>query len=139
MAKPNTVELHRVIRAPADRIYRAFLEPGAIARWLPPYGFICTVHHMDAKVGGTFKMSFTNFGTGNGHSFGGEYLELVPGAKIVYTDQFDDPNLPGTITNTITGAEPMEREQERAKRSPWRRLWPTAREPPPVFAPMNDG
>jgi uncharacterized protein YndB with AHSA1/START domain len=102
MPKPNTVELHRVIRAPAERIYRAFLEPGAIAKWLPPYGFTCTVHHMDATVGGTFKMSFTNFGTGNGHSFGGEYRELVPGAKIVYTDQFDDPNLPGTMTNTIT-------------------------------------
>lgn len=102
MTKPNTVELHRVLRAPAERIYRAFLEPGAIARWLPPYGFFCTVHHMEAKVGGTFKMSFTNFGTGNGHSFGGEYLDLVPGTKIVYTDRFDDPNLPGTITNTIT-------------------------------------
>lgn len=101
-SKPNTVELHRVIRAPAERIYRAFLEPAAMAKWLPPYGFTCTVHHMDATVGGTFKMSFTNFGTGNGHSFGGEYVELVPGTKIVYTDTFDDPNLPGTITNTIT-------------------------------------
>ncbi|MES2584325.1 MAG: SRPBCC family protein [Pseudomonadota bacterium] len=101
-SKPNTVELHRVLRAPPERIYRAFLEPLAIARWLPPYGFTCTVHHLDAKVGGTFKMSFTNFGANSSHSFGGEYLELVPGAKIVYTDTFDDPNLPGTITNTIT-------------------------------------
>lgn len=101
-SKPHTVELHRVLRAPPERIYRAFLEPAAIAKWLPPYGFTCTVHHMDAKVGGTFKMSFTNFGAGGGNSFGGEYVELVPNARIVYTDTFDDPNLPGTITNTIT-------------------------------------
>jgi uncharacterized protein YndB with AHSA1/START domain len=102
MPKPHTVELHRVIRAQPERIYRAFLEPAAMAKWLPPYGFTCTVHHMEAKLGGTFKMSFTNFGTGNGHSFGGEYLELVPGARICYTDKFDDPNLPGTMKTTIT-------------------------------------
>jgi len=102
MPKPHSVELHRVIRAQPERIYRAFLEPAAMAKWLPPYGFTCTVHHMEAKLGGTFKMSFTNFGSGNGHSFGGEYLELVPGAKICYTDQFDDPNLPGTMKTTIT-------------------------------------
>ena len=98
----NTVRLHRVIRAPAERIYRAFLEPGAIAKWLPPYGFICTVHHLDAKEGGTYKMSFTNFGAGGGNSFGGEYLELVPDNKISYTNQFDDPNLPGTMKTTAT-------------------------------------
>ena len=102
MPKPHSVELHRVIRAQPERIYRAFLEPDAMAKWLPPYGFTCKVHHMDAKLGGTFRMSFTNFGGGNGHSFGGEYLELVPGAKICYTDQFDDPNLPGTMKTTIT-------------------------------------
>jgi len=102
MPKPHSVELHRVIRTQPERIYRAFLEPAAMAKWLPPYGFTCTVHHMDAKPGGTFKMSFTNFGTGNGHSFGGEYLELVPGARICYTDKFDDPNLPGTMKTTIT-------------------------------------
>ncbi len=100
--KPNTVELHRVLRAPPERIYRAFLDASAMAKWLPPYGFTCTVHHLEAKVGGTFKMSFTNFGVGGGNSFGGEYTELVPNTKIVYTDVFDDPNLPGTITNTIT-------------------------------------
>jgi len=102
MPKPHCVELHRVIRAQPERIYRAFLEPAAMAKWLPPYGFTCTVHHMEAHVGGTFKMSFSNFGTGNGHSFGGEYLELVPAAKICYTDKFDDPNLPGTMKTTIT-------------------------------------
>jgi len=102
MPKPHSVELHRVIRAQPERIYRAFLEPAAMAKWLPPYGFTCTVHHMEAHVGGTFKMSFSNFGTGNGHSFGGEYLELVPAAKICYTDKFDDPNLPGTMKTTIT-------------------------------------
>lgn len=102
MPKPHSVELHRVIRAQPERIYRAFLEPAAMAKWLPPYGFTCTVHHMDAKPGGTFKMSFTNFGTGNGHTFGGEYLELVPGARICYTDKFDDPNLPGTMKTTIS-------------------------------------
>jgi uncharacterized protein YndB with AHSA1/START domain len=102
MPTPNTVELQRVLRAPPDRIYRAFLEPDAMAKWLPPYGFTCKVHHMDAKVGGTFKMSFTNFGTGTGHSFGGEYLELQPGTKICYTDTFDDPNLPGSMQTTVS-------------------------------------
>lgn len=102
MPKPHTVELHRVLRCPPDRIYRAFLDADAMAKWLPPYGFTCKVHHLDAKVGGTFKMAFANFGTGSGHSFGGEYLELVPGAKICYTDKFDDPNLPGSMKTTIT-------------------------------------
>ena len=98
----HTVVLHRVIRTQPERIYRAFLNPQAMAKWLPPYGFTCTVHHMDAKVGGTYKMSFTNFGTGNSHSFSGEYLELLPGEKIRYTDKFDDPNLPGAMVTTIT-------------------------------------
>jgi uncharacterized protein YndB with AHSA1/START domain len=98
----GTVKLHRVLRAAPERVYRAFLEPDAIAKWLPPYGFTCQVHHMDVKVGGTFKMSFRNFGTGNGHSFGGEYLELVPNEKIRYTDRFDDPNLPGEMVATIS-------------------------------------
>ena len=90
----RAVRLHRVLRAKPDKVYRAFIEAGALAKWLPPYGFTCTVHHLEAKVGGTFKMSFHNFSTGNGHSFGGEYLELVPGKRIRYTDKFDDPNLP---------------------------------------------
>jgi len=90
-----------VLRAKPELVYRAFLNADAMAKWLPPYGFTCKVHHMDAKVGGTFKMSFTNFGTGNGHSFGGEYLELVPNEKIRYTDKFDDPNLPGEMQTTI--------------------------------------
>src|SRR5678816_2674661 len=94
---PGTVRLHRVLRAPPEKVYRAFLTADAMAKWIPPNGFTCTVHHMDAKVGGTFKMSFTNFTTKQGHSFGGEYLELVPNAKIRYTDKFDDPNLPGVI------------------------------------------
>ena len=87
----GTVQLHRVLRAPPERIYRAFLEAPALAKWIPPYGFTCTVHHLDARVGGTFKMSFTNFGTGNSHSFGGEYLELIPNEFLHYTDTFDDP------------------------------------------------
>ena len=94
----NAVRLHRVLRAPPEKVYRAFLDGGALARWLPPYGFLCEVHHLDAKVGGTFKMSFRNFSTGHGHSFGGEYLELVPGERIRYTDKFDDPNLPGVMS-----------------------------------------
>src|SRR3990172_10531113 len=102
MPKLHTVELHRVIRAPAERVYRAFLAADAMAKWLPPYGFTCKVHHMDARVGGTFRMSFTNFSTGNGHSFGGEYLELVPHERLRYTDGFDDPNLPGEMTVTVT-------------------------------------
>jgi uncharacterized protein YndB with AHSA1/START domain len=97
----NTVRLHRVLTAKPEKVYRAFLDADAMAKWLPPHGFTCKVHHLDAKVGGTFKMSFTNFTTGNGHSFGGEYLELVPHSRIRYTDRFDDPNLPGVIEVTI--------------------------------------
>jgi len=98
----GTVRLHRVLRTKPERVYRAFLDADAMAKWLPPYGFTCKVHHMDAKVGGTYKMSFTNFTTGNGHSFGGEYRELVPFEKIRYTDHFDDPSLPGEMQTTIT-------------------------------------
>jgi uncharacterized protein YndB with AHSA1/START domain len=97
----DTIKLHRVLRAPPERIYRAFLDADAMAKWLPPNGFTCKVHHMDAKVAGTYKMSFTNFTTGKSHSFGGKYVELVPDAKIRYTDKFDDPNLPGEMTTTI--------------------------------------
>jgi len=97
----NTIRLHRVLRSSPEKVYRAFLEADALAKWIPPYGFTCKVHHMDAKVGGTFKMSFTNFGTGQSHSFGGEYLELVPHERLRYTDKFDDPNLPGVITVTV--------------------------------------
>lgn len=99
--KPNTVELHRVLTASPEKVYKAFVEPDAIAKWLPPFGFTCKVHHMEPKVGGTFKMSFTNFTTGSGHSFGGRYLELVPGKTIKYTDKFDDPNLPGEMVTTV--------------------------------------
>ena len=99
---PNTVRLHRVLRAPAERIYRAFLNADAMAKWLPPHGFAGKVHHLDARVGGTFRMSFTNFTTGHGHSFGGEYLELVPNERIRHTDKFDDPGLPGVMTVTVT-------------------------------------
>ncbi len=98
----GTVRLHRVLTAKPERAYRAFLDAAAMAKWLPPYGFTCTVHHLDARVGGTYKMSFTNFTTGNGHSFGGTYRELQPNEKIVYTDSFDDPNLPGQMLTTIT-------------------------------------
>jgi uncharacterized protein YndB with AHSA1/START domain len=98
----GTVRLHRVLRAPPERVYRAFLEPEAKAKWLPPYGFTCQVHHMDAKVGGTYKMSFHNFSSGHSHSFGGEYLELVPFEKIRYADRFDDPNLPGQMQVTVS-------------------------------------
>lgn len=98
----NSVRLHRVIRTTPDRIYRAFLDPDAMAKWLPPYGFTCTVDHLDAKVGGTFRMAFKNFTTGNGHSFGGEYRELVPNERISYSDKFDDPNLPGEMVTTVT-------------------------------------
>ena len=97
----NTVRLHRVLRAPPERVYRAFLSADAMAKWLPPNGFTCTVHHMDARVGGTFKMSFTNFTTEKSHAFGGEYLELVPNELIRYTDKFDDPNLPGVMHVTV--------------------------------------
>jgi uncharacterized protein YndB with AHSA1/START domain len=98
----GTVRLHRVLRAPPERVYRAFLNADALAKWLPPNGFTCTVHHMDAKVGGTFRMSFTNFTTEQSHSFGGEYLELVPNERICYTDKFEDPNLPGVMKVTIS-------------------------------------
>ena len=97
----RTIHLHRVLKASPDKVYRAFLEGGALAKWLPPYGFTCTVHHLDAKVGGTFRMSFHNFGSGNGHSFGGEYLELVPNQRIRYIDKFEDPNLPGVLEVTV--------------------------------------
>jgi uncharacterized protein YndB with AHSA1/START domain len=96
------VNLQRVLRATPERVYRAFLEPDAIAKWLPPYGFTCQVHHMNAQVGGTYKMSFRNFSTGNSHSFGGEYVELLPFEKIRYSDRFDDPNLPGQMYTTIS-------------------------------------
>jgi uncharacterized protein YndB with AHSA1/START domain len=98
----GTVRLHRVLRSPPQRVYRAFLDADAMAKWLPPHGFTCKVHHMDARVGGTFKMSFTNFSSGNGHSFGGEYRELVADERILYTDRFDDPNLPGEMLVTVT-------------------------------------
>ena len=99
---PNTVRLHRVLTTRPEKVYRAFLEADALAKWLPPNGFACTVHHLDAKVGGTFKMSFRNFTTGNGHSFGGEYIELVPNERLRYTDKFDDPSLAGDIVVTVT-------------------------------------
>jgi uncharacterized protein YndB with AHSA1/START domain len=97
----NTVKIHRVIKAPAERVYRAFLDPSALQKWLPPDGFTCKVEHVDAKVGGTFRMSFTNFATGHTHAFGGDYLELQPNEKLVYTDKFDDPNLPGVLMVTV--------------------------------------
>ena len=99
---PGTVRLHRVLKAPAERIYRAFTTPEAMAKWLPPHGFTCTLHHLEARVGGTFRMSFTNFTTQQGHTFGGEYLELVPNTLLRYTDKFDDPNLPGVLQVTVT-------------------------------------
>jgi uncharacterized protein YndB with AHSA1/START domain len=98
----NTIRLHRVLRAAPNKIYRAFLEPDAMVKWLPPNGFTGKVHRLDAKVGGTYKMSFTNLATGHSHTFGGEYLELVPHERIRHTDKFDDPNLPGEMTVTIT-------------------------------------
>ena len=98
----NTIRLHRVFRATPERIYRAFIDADAMVKWLPPNGFTAKVHHMDAKVGGTFKMSFTNFTTGKSHSFGGQYLELVPHERLRYTDNFDDPNLPGEMRVTVT-------------------------------------
>ena len=99
---PNTVRLHRVLQATPERIYRAFLDPDAMAKWLPPNGYTGKVHHLDAKVGGSYKMSFRNFTTGQSHSFGGEYLELVPNERIRHTDKFDDPNLPGVMQVTIS-------------------------------------
>lgn len=98
----NSVRLHRVLRAPAERVYRAFLDPAAMCKWLPPHGFTGTVHEMDARVGGGYRMSFTNFGTGQSHSFGGKYLELIPGERLRYTDQFEDPNVPEVIQVTVT-------------------------------------
>ena len=98
---PNTVRLHRVLATKPDKVYRAFVEADAMAKWLPPNGFACTVHRLDAKVGGTHRMSFRNFTTGMSHSFGGEYLELVPGERLRYTDKFYDPNLPGEIQVTV--------------------------------------
>jgi uncharacterized protein YndB with AHSA1/START domain len=99
---PNTVRLHRVLATKPDKIYRAFLEPDALAKWLPPNGFACTVHQLDAKVGGGFRMPFRNFTTGQGHSFSGEYVELIPNERLRYTDVFDDPNLAGEIQVTVT-------------------------------------
>ena len=98
----GTVKLHRVLRAPPDRVYRAFIDPDAMTKWLPPHGFTAKVHQMDAKVGGSYKMSFTNFSTGHSQSFGGEYLELVPNERIRHTDSFDDPNLPGEMQTTVS-------------------------------------
>ena len=98
----GTVRLHRVLRAPAERVYRAFLDAAAMAKWLPPYGFTCQVHELDARVGGRYRMSFTNFTTGEGHTFGGVYNELVPGERLRYTDKFEDPNLPGEMQMTLT-------------------------------------
>jgi uncharacterized protein YndB with AHSA1/START domain len=99
---PSTIRLHRVLRTTPEKLYRAFMDSDAKAKWLPPYGFTCKVHHSDARVGGTYKMSFTNFTTGASHSFGGSYLELVPNERLRYSDRFDDPNLPGELQVTIT-------------------------------------
>src|ERR1700750_3374986 len=99
---PNTVRFHRVLKAPPAGVYRAFVDADAMAKWLPLNGFTCKVHHLDARVGGTYRMSFTNFTSGKGHSFGGTYLELVPHERIRYTDRFDDPNLPGEMQTTVT-------------------------------------
>ena len=98
----NTIRLHRVLKAAPEKVYRAFLDADALSKWIPPNGYTCKVHHQDAKVGGIFRMSFTNFTNGKSHSFGGTYLELVPGGKLRYTDKFDDPNLPGEMQVTIT-------------------------------------
>jgi uncharacterized protein YndB with AHSA1/START domain len=103
----NTIRLHRVLKAPPERVYRAFLDAGAICKWMPPNGFTGQVHQLEAKVGGTYKMSFTNFTTGNSHSFGGEYLELTPNERIRHTDRFDNPNLPGEMQTTITLSKVM--------------------------------
>lgn len=97
----NTIKLHQVFKADPEKVYKAFIDPAAMCKWLPPHGFTGTVHEMDARVGGSYKMSFTNFGNGQSHSFGGEYLELVPGERIVHTDKFDDPNMPGEMKVTI--------------------------------------
>ncbi|MBB3918318.1 uncharacterized protein YndB with AHSA1/START domain [Rhizobium pisi] len=99
---PSTIRLHRVFATTPEKVYRAFIEADALAKWLPPNGFLCTVHHLEASVGGTFRMSFRNFTTGHAHAFGGEYRELVPGELVRYTDKFDDPNLPGEMEVTVT-------------------------------------
>lgn len=99
---PSTIRLHRVLRTTPEKLYRAFIEPEALTKWLPPHGFTCKVHHLDARVGGSHKASFTNFSTGQSHSFGGNYVELVPGERLRYTDKFDDPNLPGELQVTVT-------------------------------------
>jgi uncharacterized protein YndB with AHSA1/START domain len=99
---PSTIRLHRVLRAPPDRVFKAFVDPDALVKWMPPNGFTAKVHHIDARAGGKFKMSFTNFSTGSSHSFGGDYQEVVPGQRLRYTDKFDDPNLPGVMQMTIT-------------------------------------
>jgi uncharacterized protein YndB with AHSA1/START domain len=99
---PNTVRLHRVLATTPEKVYRAFIEADALAKWLPPNGFACTVHHLEAKVGGSFRMSFRNFTTGDSHAFGGAYLELLPGERVRYTDSFEDPNLPGEMQVTVT-------------------------------------
>lgn len=98
---PNTIRLHRVLRSTPERIYRAFLDADAMAKWLPPHGFTGRVHHLDARVGGTYRMSFTNFTSGHSHAFGGEYLELVPNERICHTDRFDDPSMPGEMRVTV--------------------------------------
>lgn len=98
----HTIRLHHILRATPEKVYRAFIEPAAMCKWLPPYGFTGTVHHLEARVGGTFRMSFTNFGTGSSHAFGGSYLEIVPNERLRYTDTFEDPNLPGEIHATVT-------------------------------------
>jgi uncharacterized protein YndB with AHSA1/START domain len=97
----NTVTLHRIFTAPVEKVYKAFTDAAAMASWLPPYGFVCTVHSLNPVIGGTYKMTFTNFGTGSSHSFGGEYVEVIPNELLKYTDQFDDPNLPGQMITTI--------------------------------------
>jgi len=107
MITGNTVRLHRVLRAPPARVYQAFVVPEAKVKWLPPHGFYATMHHHEARVGGTYRMSFTNLGTGHGHAFGGTYVEMIPGQRLRYTDRFDDPNLPGEMTTTITFAKVM--------------------------------
>ena len=99
---PSTIRLHRVLRTTPEKLYRAFIEPEALSKWLPPHGFTCKVHQLDARVGGSHKASFTNFSTGHSHSFGGSYVELVPGERLRYTDKFDDPNLPGELHVTVT-------------------------------------
>lgn len=113
---PNTVRLHRLLATKPEKVYRAFIEADALAKWLPPNGFACTVHQLEAKVGGTHRMSFRNFTTGNSHSFGGEYVELVPNERLRYTDKFDDPNLPGQLQVTVT----LSIRRHRAKHRPGR-------------------